>query len=96
VLSHGLLFWLEQEFVPFRRLSERISDLSVSNLERPAARRRADATDRLAVSVEAHVTVSALSTERRSLLEQFARRLLEKEVVVRDELQALLAGGKLS
>jgi hypothetical protein len=62
------LFWLEQEFVPFRRLSERISDLSVSDLERPAARRRADAIDRLAVSVEAHVTVSALPTERRSLL----------------------------
>ena len=59
-------------------------------------RRRADATDRLAVSVEAHVTVSALPTERRSLLEQFARRLLEKEVVERDELQALLAGTKLS
>jgi len=42
------------------------------------------------------VTVSALPTERRSLLEQFARRLLEKEVVERVELQALLAGGKLS
>jgi ATP-dependent Zn protease len=50
----------------------------------------------LAVSVEAHVTVSALPTERRSLHEQFARRLLEKEVVERDELQALLAGAKLS
>jgi len=41
------------------------------------------------------VTVSALPTER-SLHEQFARRLLEKEVVERDELQALLAGAKLS
>jgi ATP-dependent Zn protease len=50
----------------------------------------------LAVSVEAHVTVSTLPMERRSLFEQFARRLLEKEVVERDELQALLAGGKLS
>ena len=48
------------------------------------------------LSVEAHVTVSALPTEKRSLLEQFARRLLEKEVVERDELQALLAGAKLS
>ena len=42
------------------------------------------------------MTVSALPTERRSLHKQFARRLLEKEVVERDELQALLAGGKLS
>jgi ATP-dependent Zn protease len=42
------------------------------------------------------MTVSALLTEGRSLFEQFARRLLEKEVVERDELQALLAGGKLS
>jgi len=96
VLSYGQLFWLEQEFVPFRRLGGRISDLSVSDLERPAARRRADAMDRLAVSVEAHVTVSALLTEKRSLLEQLERRLLEKEVVERNELQALLAGAKLS
>ena len=59
-------------------------------------RRQADATDRLAVSVEAHVTVSALLTEKRRFLEQLARRLLEKEVVERDELQALLAGAKLS
>ncbi len=42
------------------------------------------------------MTVSALLTEKRSLLEQLARRLLEKEVVERDELQALLAGAKLS
>lgn len=48
------------------------------------------------ILVEAHVTVSALLTEKRSLLEQLARRLLEKEVVERDELQALLAGAKLS
>jgi len=40
--------------------------------------------------------VSALLTEKRSLLQQLARRLLEKEVVEWDELQALLAGGKLS
>jgi ATP-dependent Zn protease len=42
------------------------------------------------------VKVSALLTEKRSLLEQIARRLLEKEVVERDELQGLLAGAKLS
>jgi len=44
------------------------------------------------------VKVSGLLTDRdrRSLLEQVARRLLEKEVVERDELQALLAGGTLS
>jgi ATP-dependent Zn protease len=42
------------------------------------------------------VTVSALLTEKRSLLEQLARRLLEKEVVERDELQAQLTGAKLS
>jgi hypothetical protein len=50
----------------------------------------------LAVSVEAQLTVSALPTERRGLLEQFARRLLENEVVERDQLQALRGGGKLS
>jgi cell division protease FtsH len=48
------------------------------------------------ILVEAHVKVSALLTEKRSLLEQLARRLLEKEVVERDELQALLAGVKPS
>jgi ATP-dependent Zn protease len=69
---------------------------------RPPPREHSDDTARLIdaeasrILVEAHVTVSALPTERRSLLEQFARRLLEKEVVERDELQALLAGGKLS
>ncbi|MCX5735186.1 MAG: ATP-dependent zinc metalloprotease FtsH [candidate division NC10 bacterium] len=41
---------------------------------------------------EAHVKVSALLTDRRSFLEQLARRLLEKEVVEGDELHALLAG----
>ncbi len=40
--------------------------------------------------------VSALLTERRGLVEQIARRWLEKEVVERDELQAMLAGAKLS
>jgi hypothetical protein len=44
----------------------------------------------------ARVTVSALLAEKRSLPEQLARRLLEKEVVQRDELQALLSGAKLS
>ncbi len=39
---------------------------------------------------EAHVKVSALLTDRRSFLEQLARRLLEKEVVEGDELHALL------
>ena len=48
------------------------------------------------ILVEAHVKVSALLTEKRGLLEQLARRLLEKEVVERDELQALLAGAKSS
>ncbi len=48
------------------------------------------------ILVEAHVTVSPLVTELRSLLEQPARRLLEKEVVERDELHALLSGAKLS
>jgi hypothetical protein len=42
------------------------------------------------------VKVSALLTEQRSLLEQLARRLLENEVVEREELQALLAGARLS
>jgi cell division protease FtsH len=41
---------------------------------------------------EAHVKVSALLTEKRSFLEELARRLLEKEVVEQDELKALLAG----
>jgi cell division protease FtsH len=48
------------------------------------------------ILVEAHVKVSALLTEQRSLLDQLARRLLEKEVVERDELQTLLASAKLS
>ena len=38
--------------------------------------------------------VSALLTEKRSFLEQLAGRLLEKEVVEREELQALLAGAQ--
>jgi cell division protease FtsH len=41
---------------------------------------------------EAHAKVSALLTEKRALIEQLARRLLEKEVVEGDELHALLAG----
>jgi cell division protease FtsH len=41
---------------------------------------------------EAHAKVSALLTEKRVLIEQLARRLLEKEVVEGDELHALLAG----
>jgi cell division protease FtsH len=44
------------------------------------------------ILVEAHVKVSALLTEQRSLLEQLAHRLLEQEVVEGDELRALLAG----
>ena len=40
--------------------------------------------------------VSALLLEERSLLEQRAHRLLEEEVVERDELQAMLAGAKPS
>jgi len=48
------------------------------------------------ILVEAHLKVSALLTEKRSLLEQLARRLLEKEVVEREELQAMLADAKLS
>jgi ATP-dependent Zn protease len=50
--------------------------------------------DRLGVSVEAHVTVSAILAEKRSILEQPARRLLERKVIQRDELHALLAGVK--
>ena len=45
---------------------------------------------------EAHVKVSALLTDQRGLLEQIARRLLEKEVVEGDELRALLAGATAS
>jgi cell division protease FtsH len=41
---------------------------------------------------EAHAKASALLTEKRALVEQLARRLLEKEVVEGDELHALLAG----
>jgi cell division protease FtsH len=41
---------------------------------------------------EAHMKVSALLTEKRALIEQLARRLLEKEVVEGDELHILLAG----
>jgi cell division protease FtsH len=48
------------------------------------------------ILVEAHVRVGALLTEKRALIERLAHRLLEKEVVERDELQALLAGGTLS
>ena len=48
------------------------------------------------ILVEAHVKVSALLTEKRSFLEELARRLLEKEVVERDELKALLAGATQS
>ena len=44
------------------------------------------------ILVEAHVKVSALLAEKRRLLDELARRLLEKEVVERDELQTLLAG----
>jgi len=44
------------------------------------------------ILVEAHVKVSALLTEKRSLLELLAHRLLEQEVVEGDELRALLAG----
>ena len=40
---------------------------------------------------EAHAKVSALLTDQRSLLEQLARLLLEKEVVEGEELHALLA-----
>ena len=41
---------------------------------------------------EAHAKVSALLTEKRVLIKELARRLLEKEVVEGDELHALLAG----
>ena len=68
----------------------------------PPPREQSEDTARLSdaeagrILVEAHVTVSALFTEKRSLLEQLARRLLEKEVVERDELQALLASAQPS
>jgi cell division protease FtsH len=45
---------------------------------------------------EAHVKVSALLTEKRTFVEELARRLLEKEVVEQDELKALLAGATQS
>ena len=48
------------------------------------------------IPIEAPVKVSALLLEERSLLEQRAHRLLEEEVVERDELQAMLAGAKPS
>ncbi|HTU03108.1 MAG TPA: ATP-dependent zinc metalloprotease FtsH, partial [Candidatus Sulfotelmatobacter sp.] len=47
------------------------------------------------ILIEAHIKTSALLTEKRSVLDQLARRLLEKEVVERDELQALLVGAPL-
>ncbi len=46
------------------------------------------------ILTEAHVKVGALLTDQRSLLEQLAHRLLEKEVVDGEELQTLLAGAK--
>ncbi|HYL82106.1 MAG TPA: ATP-dependent zinc metalloprotease FtsH [Candidatus Acidoferrum sp.] len=46
--------------------------------------------------VEAHVKVSALLTKQRSIVEQLAHRLLEKEVVEGEELHTLLAGAKHS
>jgi cell division protease FtsH len=48
------------------------------------------------ILTEAHVKVGALLTAQRPLLEQLARRLLEKEVVDGEELQTLLAGAKPS
>jgi cell division protease FtsH len=68
----------------------------------PQPREHSEETARLIDSeasrilVEAHVKVSALLTEHWSVLEQLARRLLEKEVVEREELQTLLAGTKPS
>jgi cell division protease FtsH len=68
----------------------------------PPAREHSEETARLIdaeasrIMVEAHVKVSALLTEQRSFLDQLARRLLEKEVVDRDELHTLLAGVKPS
>jgi cell division protease FtsH len=47
------------------------------------------------ILVEAHVKVGALLAEHRGSLDRLARRLLESEVVERDELQALLAVGTL-
>ena len=52
---------------------------------------RLSAAEARRILVAAHGTVSALLTEKRSLLAQLARRRLEKEVVEREELQALLA-----
>lgn len=42
--------------------------------------------------MEAQVKVSTLLTDRRRLLDELARLLLEHEVVERDHLHALLAG----
>jgi cell division protease FtsH len=49
-------------------------------------------TEASRILAEAHVKVSGLLTQQRGLLEQLAQRLLEKEVVEAEELQALLAG----
>ena len=68
----------------------------------PAPREHSEDTARLIdaeasrLMIEAHVTVSALLTEKRSVLERLARRLLEKEVVEREELQALLISAQPS
>ncbi len=43
--------------------------------------------------VEAHVKVSALLAGQRSILDELTRRLLEHEVVEREELRAVFAGG---
>jgi cell division protease FtsH len=43
--------------------------------------------------VEAHVKVSALLAGHRSILDELTRRLLEHEVVEREELRAVLADG---
>jgi len=53
-------------------------------------------TEASRILLEAHVKVSALLTEQRGLLERLAHRLLEKEVVEREELQVLLAGATRS
>jgi cell division protease FtsH len=46
------------------------------------------------ILVEAHLKVSGLLTDRRNLLDRLAQRLLEKEVVEREELLALIAGAQ--
>jgi cell division protease FtsH len=68
----------------------------------PAPREHSEETARMIdgeagrILGEAHVKVSVLLTSKRTLIDLIARRLLEKEVIERDELRTLLTGEKPS